>query len=146
MTNPYQAPGVDLGVSNQSGQAEIRTVISGQKQLIFSILGYLCCIPILASANAFLGGTPEKPIVTPMFGVVLAVGLLSALSTAIFACVGIFRMGRILYPGTTRYLYAIGVLIPAPLIGLIVMFAANSKATNFLKAHGIKVGFFGAKQ
>jgi hypothetical protein len=146
MTNPYQAPVSDLGAVNPTGQSEIRTVITGQKQLIFSILGYLCSIPILASANAFLGGTPEKPIVTPMFGIVLAIGLLMTLSAAVFACVGIFRMGRILYPGSTRYLYAIGVLIPAPLIGLIVMFAANSKATNFLRTHGIKVGFFGAKQ
>ena len=51
-----------------------------------------------------------------------------------------------LFPGSTRYLYAIGVLIPAPLIGLIVMLVANSNATGYLKAHGYKMGFLGAKK
>ena len=57
-----------------------------------------------------------------------------------------FRMGGVLLSGSTRYLYVIGVLITAPLIGLIVMFVANSNALGYLIAHGIKVGFLGAKQ
>lgn len=146
MSNPYQTPVHYGATGSHSGQADVGTVISGQKQLIFSILGYLCSLPLLVSANAFLAGTPEKPIVTPLFGVVLALGLLVAFAAAISASIGIFRMGRVLYPGSTRYIYAIGVLIPAPLIGLIVMFVANSKATGYLKAHGVNVGFFGAKR
>ena len=146
MTNPYQSLGTSVATEHRASQTEIGTVISGQKQLIFSILGYLCSMPILVAANAFLGGTPENPTVTPMFSIVLAVGLLGLLAAAICASMGIFRMGDVLYPGSTRYIYAIGVLIPAPLIGLIVMFVANSKATGYLKAHGIKVGFLGAKQ
>ncbi|MEL7500574.1 MAG: hypothetical protein AAFN77_23480 [Planctomycetota bacterium] len=146
MTNPYQSPSTSDLNEHRDSQADIGTVVSGQKQLIYSILGYLCSMPILVSANAFLDGTEAYPIVTPMFGVVLAVGLLALLAAAICASLGIFRMGGVLYPGSARYIYAIGVLIPAPLIGLIVMFVANAKATGYLKAHGIKVGFLGAKQ
>lgn len=39
----------------------------------------------------------------------------------------------------------VGVLVPAPLIGLLVMFVANGKATGYLKAYGVEVGFFGAR-
>ena len=53
-------------------------------------------------------------------------------------------MGSVLFPGSTRYIYAIGVLLPVPLIGLLVMFVANSKATGYLKANGVRVGFLGA--
>jgi hypothetical protein len=120
--------------------------VFGQKLLIFSILIYLLSMPVLVAANAFLEGTPEEPVVTPMFAVVLVVGLLGVLAAAICACVGILRMGSVLFPGSTRFIYAIGVLIPAPLVGLIVMLVANSNATGYLKARGFKVGFFGAKR
>ncbi len=148
MTNPYQTPITSHSVENRAAPtdlADLARVVSGQKLLIYSILGYLGSMPILVTANALLGGTAKEPVVTPMFGLVLAVGLLGLLAAAVCACVGIFRMGSVLYPGSTRFIYAIGVLIPAPFIGLLVMFVANSAATGYLKAHGIKVGFFGAK-
>ena len=144
MTNPYNAPQTPLGKQTTSADAAI--VVSGQKLLIYSIVGYLCSTPILFMSNMFLDGTPENPVVTPMFAIVLCFGLLCLLASAICACIGIFRMGKILFPGSTRYLYAVGVLIPAPLIGLIVMFVANSNATGYLKAQGYKIGFFGAKR
>lgn len=146
MTNPYQTPISTKAKPSGSKRANQGIVISGQKMLIYSILGYLGAIPILVAANAFLGGTTEDPIVTPMFVIVLAAGLLGLLAAAIYASIGIFKMGRVLYPGSTRYVYAIGVLVPAPLIGLIVMVVANSSATRYLKRQGIKVGFFGAKR
>jgi hypothetical protein len=145
MQNPYETPLTTPGDKSPTAQADVRQVVSGQKLLINSILGYIGSLPILAASNAFLGGTPEQPMVTPMFGFVLAVGLLGLLAAAVFACLGIFRMGAVLYPGSTRYIYAIGVLLPAPLIGLLVMFVANANAIGYLKARGIKVGFFGAK-
>ena len=80
-----------------------------------------------------------------MFALVLVGGLLIAFGSAVCASIGIFRMGAILYPGSTRYLYAIGVLIPAPIVGLIVMLVANSNANGYLKARGYKIGFLGAK-
>jgi hypothetical protein len=145
MSNPYQTPEFPTPVTSSS-DAETKLVVSGQKQLIYSILGYLCCLPLLVAANAFLEGTPEDPVVTPMFGIFLGAGLLGILASAICASIGIFRMGGVLFPGSTRFIYALGVLIPAPLIGLIVMFVANSNATRFLKARGVKVGFFCAKR
>jgi hypothetical protein len=145
VANPYQSPPTaDAKPSSSSKSSKVKTVISGQKFLIFSILGYLCSLPILALANAFLDGTPEKPIVTASFFVVLALGMLGILAAACCACLGIFRMGSVLFPGSTRYIYAIGVLLPVPLIGLLVMFVANSKATGYLKANGVRVGFLGA--
>ncbi len=147
MTNPYQAPADPTPLARQpNSQAEIKTVISGQKLLIYSILGYLCSMPIIVGANFFLEGTAENPIVTPLYSFVLVLGMLVIFAAAVCACIGIYRMGGVLYPGTTRYIYAIGVLIPAPLIGLIVMFVANAKATGYLRAHGIEVGFLGAKR
>ncbi len=144
MKNPYAAPNAS-GHEAPLDLENVNVVISGQKQLIYSIIGYLCSAAIMVFANVFLEGTPEKPEVTTMFGVVLGFGLLCVFTAAVFASIGIFRMGRVLFPGSTRYIYAIGVLIPAPLIGLIVMIVANASASGYLKARGYKIGFWGAK-
>ena len=146
MSNPYRTPMSSHDTNQETKSDDTKQVISGQKLLIYSIIGYLCSLPLLVVANAFLEGTADNPEVTPAFGVTLSLGFLCLLIAAISACVGIFRMGAVLFPGSTRYLYAIGVLIPAPLVGLIVMLVANSNATGYLKAQGIKVGFFGAKR
>lgn len=145
MSNPYQTPQIQ-GTAAKDPSADEAAVVSGQKLLIYSIVGYLCSMPILVAANSFIAGTPDQPVVTPMFFVVLCFGLLCIFATAVCACVGIFRMGGVLFPGSTRYLYAIGVLLPAPLIGLIVMFVANSNANGYLKARGYRIGFLGAKR
>lgn len=142
MSNPYRSPGHQAkGVSNATND-----VVVGQKLLIYSVIAYLCALPILVGANSFLEGTSENPVVTPMFGVVLCLGLLCILAAGVCACIAILRMGKTLFPGSTRYVYAIGVLIPAPLIGLIVMVVANSNASGYLKSRGYRIGFFGAKR
>jgi len=110
------------------------------------MLGYFCAMPVLVSSNAFLAGTPDAPVTTLAFGLVLAIGMLLIIAASCGACFGILRMGRVLFPGSTQVIYAAGVLIPAPLIGLLVMFVANSKATGYLTGKGVKVGFFGAKE
>ena len=56
---------------------------------------------------------------------------------------GILRMGAVLFP-ESRYVYAIGAVLP--IIGLIVMFISNAKATKYLKERGVTVGFLGAKR
>ena len=99
------------------------------------------CHADLIGANAFLGGTTEKPEVNALF----FVGLLVMLAAAIVGALAILRIGVVLFP-ESRYVYAIGAILPAPLIGLIVMFVANSRATKYLKERGVKVGFFGAKR
>jgi hypothetical protein len=102
-------------------------------------------MPVLAVARVFLDNTSGKPDVTAAFGLVLGIGLLGLLVAAGCASVGIFRMGRVLFAGSTRYVYAIGVLMPVPLIGLLVMFVANAQASGYLKSRGVEVGFFGAR-
>lgn len=117
----------------------------GQRLLILGMSIYLCSLPLLLAANVFLDHTAGKPGVTPAFGVLMVLALLGLLSAAACASFGIFRMGGVLFPGSTRYVYAVGVLLPAPLIGLLVMFVANGRATGYLKAQGVEVGFFGAR-
>lgn len=146
MANPYQSPETPSVPEAVNHQADLNTVISGQKILIYAILGYLCMAPLLVGSNMFLEGTSEQPVATPMFALALVGSLGGLLVAAITASVGVFRMGRVLFPGTTRYVYAAGVLTPAPLIGLLVMLVANSQATRYLKERDIKVGFFGAKK
>ena len=146
MSNPYQSPDHSAAPAKSPRKKRgMMDVITGQKLLIYAIIGYLCSIPFLAGSNAFLGGTTEEPVVTPLFAIVLIVGLLILLASGITAAIGILRMGVVLFP-SSRFLYAIGVLIPAPLIGLIVMFTANASATKYLKERGVTVGFFGAKR
>lgn len=146
MANPYQSPDSPTVPEVVNPEADLATVISGQKMLIYAIMGYLCMTPLLVASNVFLEGTPEQPVTTPMFALALIGSMFGLLVAAITASVGVFRMGRVLFPGTTRYVYAAGVLTPAPLIGLLVMLVANSQATRYMKERGIRVGFFGAKK
>lgn len=142
---PYQSPSALPKQAAPAPKSDLGDVKSGQRFLVFSMIGYFCALPVLVSANAFLEGTPEAPVTTVAFGLVLGLGMLIAAAASCGACFGILRMGRVLFPGSTQVIYAAGVLIPAPLIGLLVMFVANSKATAYLNTKGVKVGFFGAK-
>ena len=144
--SPYQSPAAKAsqGFGATSG-AGLNDVKSGQRILILGMCIYLCSLPVLLAANVFLDHTAGKPTVTPAFGVLMVLALLGLLSAASCASFGIFRMGSVLFPGSTRYIYAVGVLVPAPLIGLLVMFVANGRATGYLKAQGVEVGFFGAR-
>ncbi len=146
MSNLDPSPESSGVAADETVRSEIATVISGQKRLLYSILSYFFAAPLLISATAFLDETDGKLVPTPPFLALVALAFLVVLASVFGASTGIFRMGRVLYPGLSRYLYAIGVWIPVPLIGLLVMFAANSSATGFLRAHGIKVGFMGAKR
>ena len=119
-------------------------VITGQKLLIYGMIGYLCAMPILVG-NAFLGGTTEELIVTSTFVAVLAIGVLAFVAAGVVGAMGILRMGAVLFP-KSRYVYAIGAALPIPVIGLIVMFTSNAKATKYLKERGVTVGFLGAKR
>jgi len=145
MANPYKTPAAPPK-RKRTGGSESKRVITGQKLLIYGILGYFAGGLIMVSANAFLEGTTEKPVTTTMFAVVLSLGLIAILCAAICAAMGILRMGKVLFPGSTRFIYAIGVVLPAPFVGLIVMFVANSKANKFLKARGVDLGLLGAKR
>ena len=144
--SPYQSPAAKASRgSGATSGGVVDDVKSGQRLLILGMSIYLCSLPLLLAANVFLDHTAGKPGVTPAFGVLMVLALLGLLSAAACASFGIFRMGAVLFPGSTRYVYAVGVLLPAPLIGLLVMFVANGRATGYLKAQGVEVGFFGAR-
>ena len=117
MSNLEPSP-ESLGVvADETVRSEIATVISGQKRLLYSILSYFFAAPLLISATTFLDETSGKLVPTPPFWALLGLSFLVALASLFGASKGIFRMGRVLYPGLSRYLYAIGVWIPVPLIG-----------------------------
>ena len=143
MSNPYQSQPPAAPVKKTRNKRGMMDVIAGQKLVIYSILVNLCSLPLIAGANAFLGGTTEKPVVTSLFVIVLLLGFLISLASAIGAAIGILKMGAVLFP-SSRVLYAIGT--PIPIVGLLVMFVANGKATTYLKDRGVTVGFFGAKR
>ena len=143
MTASNQSP--DTPAPRARKKRGMMDVITGQKLLIYGMIGYVCALPILVGANAFLGGTTEEPIVTSAFVAVLALGVLAFLVAGAVGAAGILRMGAVLFP-ESRYVYAIGAVLPAPIIGLIVMFTANAKATKYLKERGVTVGFLGAKR
>lgn len=150
MSNPYQTPHVEHTSQGNpppfSEEAATESVFFGQKLLMYSILIYLVAVAVIVSANLFLGGTPERPVVTVPFTLVLTLGILGLVAAAFGTCVGIFWMGGVLFPGSTRYIYAIGVLPTAPIIGLVVMFVASSSASTYLRARGYQIGFLGAKR
>ncbi|MBX3419795.1 MAG: hypothetical protein KF851_19535 [Pirellulaceae bacterium] len=145
MTNPFQPPSMHGSPLTQAPSADVATVISSQKMLIYSILGYLCAIPFIGLANAFLEGPAERPTFTLMFVVFMVGGFLVAFTAAICAAIAIYRMGSVLFPGSTRIIYTIGEILPIPFVGLLVMLSASQNATGYLRAQNIKVGFFGAK-
>ena len=139
MSAPSQSPAPSAASAKKPRKkAGMMDVITGQKLLIYSIIAYICALPFFAVSNLFQAGTT-------LFAVILAMGFLIFLASVITAAFSILRMGAVLFPAS-RYVYAIGVLLPLPLIGLAVMFTANARANTYLKERGVTVGFFGAKR
>jgi len=141
MTNNCNAP-LTKSDSPKSTLKDAETVFWGQRLLVSSIFCYICSMTIWVVANVFMAGPLEQPVL----GIVLGLMILMVLSGLISACAGIFRMGEILFPGSRRYLYTIGILVPPPLIGLIIMYIAHSNANGYLRVRGYDIGFFGAKR
>lgn len=74
---------------------------------------------------------------------VVEIGLTIALLAAVLAgMVFVFLLSAKVY-GTVQGLL-FGFLTLIPLLGLLVLLRINAKATNVLKANGIKVGLLGA--
>lgn len=89
-TNAYASPAAaPARHAKSSGSSDVNTVKSGQKLLIYSILGSLCSLPIISLANLLLGGTPEKPELTLGFALVLCFGILAMLAAAVCASLSI---------------------------------------------------------
>ena len=109
---------------------DLRAIALRQKAVMYCILAYAVLV-----LTRFL--VPA--------GLPVAVVLLLALATlavTLAAAVYVFMLAMSLY--NTAAGVTLGILTLVPLVGLIVLLIINSKATNVLREHGIKVGLMGA--
>ncbi len=89
---------------------------------------------ILANILAF--GTAGQDLPVRLVVMVLALGV------AIFAMVAIFLLTKELINAAVGVLFAIVMLVPC--LSLLVLLFVNQKATSYLQANGVRVGFLGA--
>ncbi len=82
---------------------------------------------------------PAQFAIPEEFRIFLALALIPL---GLTATVFVFLLATKVY--TTGVGVVLGVLTLIPCIGLIVLLIINAKATNILKAHGIRVGLLGA--
>lgn len=146
--NPYAAPArvskKKRKPKRQIRHSDIQQVISGQKLLIYALLGYLF-IPFLGILMIFAGAVVEtmdensaNALAFGLVGFILVLGI----AVLIMAICGLARMGRVVI-GPWWVLMLPGMLFP--LLALVILIIVNSQATGFLRANGVKVGFLGAK-
>jgi hypothetical protein len=105
---------------------DLRVIAVRQKAIMYCILGYIVLII----------GQFALPAEVRIFATLLA-GCVS-----ITAAVFVFMLALAVYNTGTGIV--LGILTLIPLVGLIVLLVINSKATNILRAHGIRVGLMGA--
>ena len=134
--NLYTAPSVDPASSFMDKQAEVRfrKIASAQKYVIFAILAYI----IVAIAAAFTMNKVDMDTAA-----ILGLGVIAIV---IFGLVSAFRLASHTSGMLTAVFCLVGMLIPFPLIGLIILVVLNQKATKLLKQNGWKVGLLGAKK
>jgi hypothetical protein len=116
MTDPAAAP---------QDPGRVHDVANAQRRLL---LGLLAGIVMNIAIRVSDGGA-------------LLLAVLVGLAVAVYTIIWVVRLCQAL--GKTPWLYAIAVFIP--LVGLIALIILNQQATTYLKAHGVKVGFLGAK-
>ncbi|HWE96988.1 MAG TPA: hypothetical protein VG269_23705 [Tepidisphaeraceae bacterium] len=105
---------------------DLRNIAVRQKAIMYCILAY---IALIIGQFAL---PPELRIIV----VLLAAG--ASLTAAVF----VFMLAIAVY--NTGIGIVLGILTLIPLVGLIVLLVINSKATNILREHGIRVGLMGA--
>jgi hypothetical protein len=122
--NPYATPKAQVADASGADHEALRSVASGQKLIIYSIL--------LSLAGFALA--------KPLGMLVLALNL----AAAIMSIVGAVRIAGGLGQGTgAKILYVIAMLIP--LISLIIMITLSIRATRALREGGYEVGLLGAR-
>ena len=127
--SPYKPPSASGYDAPDAGRAPVRLVAKYQRWVIFALLGNIAAnILVFASVGQ---GLPVR----------LAVMVLS-LAVAIFAMVAIFLLARELMGPVLGALCTVLMIVPC--ISLIALLVVNQKATNFLRSHGVRVGFLGA--
>jgi len=115
-------------LSRPTDIAAIENVRSGQKFLIYSILLYVAYVPI-----SVLDRVPALFIVSGLAGLV-------AFFLSIYGSVNLVSgLGYSISAGILIYF-----LMIIPLANLITLFILNGRATAFLRAEGLHVGFMGS--
>jgi hypothetical protein len=121
-------------------RGDLRTIAVRQKAIMFCILAYF----VVAIANiAVMASSPPPPAVRIVPALLSGLLALLTLGVAITAAVFVFMLALALYDTGVGIL--LGILTLIPVVGLIVLLIINSKATNALRQHGIKVGLMGAR-
>jgi cobalamin biosynthesis protein CobD/CbiB len=129
MSNPYESPQTeDFSPPENAAKAQLVRVARYQRYVLFALLANVCI-------NIFAFATVQQ-------GELLA--LLAGVATlvvVVFAITSIFLLAKELYNVATGVVCAIFML--APCISLLVLLIVNQKATSYLQAHGVEVGFMG---
>ena len=106
-----------------------------QRLVNLAILFYLFLIPINIASNVISERTNGESIVPLLVLPIL-------LAVLVFVLIAVGRLAYALHGVGNAIFYCIAMLIPC--IGLILLVFLNSRATNYLKRHGVKVGLMGA--
>jgi len=130
--------------ANRSNESKIKTVIFGQKLLVYAAILYFVLIgtlfgtgaivALIRGANAKAGEFAGMAIL-----IFLLVGILAML---VMAFVGLFKLGRVIM-GKRWFLVLPLLLLPG--LSLILILFINARANRFLKFHGYEIGMMGAK-
>jgi hypothetical protein len=126
---PSMPPGPPHGLGYapppQAG-TDLRTIALRQRAVMYCILAYLllvvCQFALPPGLRWILG--------------------LAALAVSVAAAVFVFMLALAVYNTGTGVV--LGILTLIPIVGLIVLLVINSRATNILRRHGIRVGLMGA--
>jgi hypothetical protein len=116
---------------------KVRRVARAQRRVITTFGLSILVLPL-----AFF--TPALNSVGAKGGAIFSLIILFAtLAVRVVMLVAIYQLASALGKGIP-VLWSVGALLPG-LIGIIVLLVLSSHATTFLRAHGVEVGFLGAK-
>ncbi len=119
-----RSPAAPPRILTEQDQAQLITIARWQKFLLWGVLLNLTTVALTMAVH-------------PAFGLI---NFLIAIALIVLVA----NLGAALGDNVvSRILYCIGLLLP--LISLVILVVLNQRATNILKAHGIPVGFMGAR-
>lgn len=132
MSNPYESPQqvtyLDAGVPEKES---LRKIARYQQRVLYALLAnILANVSVIAAAAGGFQATSNL------------LSIVVGLPVIIFGMAAIFLLARELYHWAVGVLCA--VLMVVPCISLLTLLVVNGKATSYLQARGIKVGFMGA--
>jgi uncharacterized paraquat-inducible protein A len=129
MTESIFEFGADQNDPSDETREMLRKVARYQRLVLYAVLANLIAnIVLIALKNS------EPPIRLAGLGIGFAVSC--------FAMIAVFQLTRQLYNAVLGVFFALVMFVPC--VALIVLVMINSKATSYLRQHGVRVGFLGA--